>query len=336
MDEYVQEQVILKPIKKLMFRAFYQHIATNRLLPWLETLPARLAAWERTQLSARDRRWLQVPQALPAVQPSQLDLQQGVRIGRRQDLKPGQAEQLFQLLQQLKPWRKGPFEIFGLMLDAEWRSDWKWERVIPHVSPLPGRVVLDVGAGNGYYLWRMRGAGAETVIGIDPSVLFLAQFQCFQRYISDPAVHLLPLGVDDLPAHPLFDTVFSMGVLYHRRSPLDFLSQLKAQLRPGGQLVLETLVVEGNEDTVFMPEGRYAKMRNVWFLPAVPALLRWLRRLGFKHPRSVSLCPTTLAEQRRTLWMDGESLADFLDPQDVQHTIEGYPAPLRAVVLAEV
>lgn len=319
-----------------MFRDFYQHLTTGRLLPWLESLPALLAHWEQSGLSARDRQWLRVPRLLPELQTSDLELEQAVRIGSAADLAPGQAEQLFQLLQRLKPWRKGPFEIFGLKLDTEWRSDWKWERVLPHLSPLKGRVVLDVGAGNGYYLWRMRGAGAESAIGIDPSPLFLAQFQCLQQYIADPAVHLLPLGVDDLPAYPLFDTVFSMGVLYHRRAPLDFLSQLKAQLRPGGQLVLETLVVEGDVRTVLMPEERYAKMRNVWFLPSVPALLLWLRRVGFKNPRPVSLCPTTLAEQRRTAWMDWESLADFLNPQDVRWTVEGYPAPLRAVVLAEV
>ncbi|PMC22346.1 tRNA 5-methoxyuridine(34)/uridine 5-oxyacetic acid(34) synthase CmoB, partial [Klebsiella aerogenes] len=44
-----------------------------------------------------------------------------------------------------------------------------------------------------------------------------------------------------------------MGVLYHRRSPLDHLWQLKDQLAPGGELVLETLVIEGDENTVLVP-----------------------------------------------------------------------------------
>lgn len=75
------------------------------------------------------------------------------------------------------------------------------------------------------------------------------------------------IGVEQLPLIKAFDTVFSMGVLYHRKSPIEFLQQLKSQLRPGGELMLETLVVEGDENTVLMTGDRYAQMRNVWFYP---------------------------------------------------------------------
>ncbi|PIQ26589.1 tRNA 5-methoxyuridine(34)/uridine 5-oxyacetic acid(34) synthase CmoB [bacterium (Candidatus Blackallbacteria) CG17_big_fil_post_rev_8_21_14_2_50_48_46] len=319
-----------------MFRPFYSTLSQGSLAPWLESLPARLARWEREEVSQRDRNWLQLIPSLPHIQPSEIDLQNTVRIGQASDLAPGQEQQLYQLLQRLKPWRKGPFELFDLKIETEWRSDWKWERLLPHIAPLKGKNVLDIGCGNGYHLWRIRGAGAETVIGIDPSPLFLAQFQVFQHFHPDPQVHLLPLGVDDLPAKPLFDTVFSMGVLYHRRSPIDFLNQLKAQLRPGGQLVLETLVIEGDAQTVLVPEERYAKMRNVWFIPSTEMLLLWLRRTGFKNPRLVNLNRTSLQEQQRTDWMDWESLEDFLNPTDSNRTVEGYPAPLRATLVAEV
>jgi tRNA (mo5U34)-methyltransferase len=148
------------------------------------------------------------------------------------------------------------------------------------------------------------------------------------------SVELLPLGVDDLPTLQVFDTVFTMGVLYHRRSPVDFLSQCHQQLRSGGQLVLETLVVEGNETTVLMPQGRYAQMRNVWFLPSTDALCVWLRRTGFTDIKVVDVNATSTDEQRPTAWMENQSLCDFLDPNDRSKTIEGYPAPLRAVVTA--
>ena len=56
-----------------------------------------------------------------------------------------------------------------------------------------------------------------------------------------------------------------MGVLYHRRSPIDHLLELKGCLQTGGELVLETLVIDGGLGEVLVPENRYAKMRNVWF-----------------------------------------------------------------------
>jgi tRNA (mo5U34)-methyltransferase len=113
-----------------------------------------------------------------------------------------------------------------------------------------------------------------------------------------------------------------------------FLTQLKDQLRKGGELVLETLVVDGDENTVLMAGERYAQMRNVWFLPSTAALTVWLSRLGFENIRVVDVNHTTLDEQRSTPWMDTQSLKDFLDPEDITRTIEGYPAPQRAVIVA--
>lgn len=316
------------------FNSFYARIAQTKLSHWLETLPAQLSAWHKDALHGDFKQWQKVIDQLPAISTDDVDLTQQVRIGQMGGLSTGAMERLQVLLGQLKPWRKGPFHIHGLHIDTEWRSDWKWHRVLPHLAPLAHRTVLDVGCGSGYHLWRMRGEGAELVVGIDPSQLFYCQFEAIKHFHPDPNVHLLPIGIDDLPELKAFDTVFSMGVLYHRRSPIDFLTQLKAQLRPGGQLVLETLVVEGDVHTVLVPTDRYAKMRNVWFIPSCDALTLWLQRVGFKDIKVVDLNTTSLDEQRKTEWMDNESLIDFLDPNDHSKTIEGYPAPLRAVVIA--
>ena len=244
-------------------------------------------------------------------------------------------------LQQLGPWRKGPFQFFDTHIDTEWRSDWKWQRIASHLAPLEGRTILDVGCGSGYHMWRMLGAGAYRVVGVDPSRLFLSQFQAFKQYAQSGQdkplnIDLLPLKMEDVP-RPLkaFDTTFSMGVLYHRKSPIDHLAELKDTLKPGGQLVLETLVIEGELGEVLMPEDRYAQMRNVWFLPSCDTLLLWARRAGFKNPRIVEKNITSLEEQRSTDWMQYQSLTDFLDAEDKTKTREGYPAPLRATLIAE-
>lgn len=318
----------------LDFTPFYALLAQSRLSPWLETLPAQLASWSKDALHGDFKQWQKVIANLPPTTPSSIELQEHVQFGQSTDISAGAAERIRVLLQQLKPWRKGPFAIHGIDIDTEWRSDWKWQRVAPHISDLTHRYVLDVGCGSGYHLWRMRGAGAECVVGIDPSQLFYAQFQAIKHFNPDPAVNLIPIGIDEMPVLKQFDTVFSMGVLYHRRSPIDFLQQLKNQLRPGGELILETLVVEGDAQTVFMPGDRYAKMRNVWFIPSTAALTQWLSRVGFQDIRLVDLSVTSLEEQRATAWMENESLIDFLDPNDHSKTIEGYPAPLRAVIVA--
>ena len=115
---------------------------------------------------------------------------------------------------------------------------------------------------------------------------------------------------------------------------MDHLQELKDCLRPGGQLLLETLVIEGGPGATLVPEGRYARMGNVWFLPSVDTLLGWMRKLGLVEPRLADVSVTSTDEQRSTPWMRFHSLADFLDPKDPGLTLEGHPAPRRAVITA--
>lgn len=317
------------------FNEFYQQIATNRLSHWLNTLPAQLSHWHENNLHGEFKHWQKTLDALPVVETnSTIDIVDTVSIGELGDLDQGQFKRLENLMKKFKPWRKGPYHIHGLHIDTEWRSDFKWDRLAEHISDLSGKYVLDIGCGSGYHLWRMRGAGAKFVVGVDPTQLFLMQFNAIKHFVDDSSVHLLPLGVEQLPELKAFDTVFAMGVLYHRRSPIDFLYQLKAQLVKGGELVLETLIVDGDENTVLVPGERYAKMRNVWFLPSEKAMCAWLERCGFSNVRVVNTDVTALDEQRKTEWIDTESLQDFLDPNDSSKTIEGYPAPKRAIFIA--
>jgi len=316
------------------FGRFYQQIATGSLASWLEVLPAQVAAWQRENLHGKFRDWEKAVDYLPLLNPQTLDLVNSVT-ATADDLTDRQRLGIENLLRNLMPWRKGPYSLYGTEIDTEWRSDWKWDRVLPHISPLTHRTVLDVGCGSGYHMWRMIGAGAKLVVGIDPMQLFLCQFEAVRKLLGDDRrAHLLPLGIEQLPALQAFDTVFSMGVLYHRRSPLDHLLQLKNQLVSDGELVLETLVVEGDENTVLVPGERYAQMRNVYFIPSAAALKGWLEKCGFVDVRIADYAVTSTDEQRRTSWMTSESLAEFLDPNDSSKTIEGYPAPLRAVLVA--
>jgi len=247
----------------------------------------------------------------------------------------GNPPQLRQTLLKLAPWRKGPFDVGGVRIDSEWRSDWKWARLADAVAPLDDRRVLDVGCGNGYYALEMRKAGAAVVIGIDPTLLYILQFHAINQFVRDPAVHLLPLRFEETPpADGAFDTTFSMGVLYHQRAPIDHLRRLRHTLRPGGQLVLETIYMPGEASFACTPPDRYARMRNVWLLPTIAELTTWLARTGYEEVRVVDQSVTSTDEQRSTEWMTFESLREALDPEDPSRTVEGWPAPHRVVMTA--
>ena len=297
------------------FAALQRTLASLGLDHWNDELVPLL----RERLTGRTHgdwaRWQAVVEALPAAR--------------------GDSGRIRQLLMDLHPWRKGPLQLDDVHIDTEWRSDWKWERVAGAIAPLDGRQVLDVGSGNGYYALRMREAGATKVIGVDPTLLFAMQFLAINVFVGDPAIFILPCRLEETPpAMHAFDTAFSMGVLYHQREPLRHLRELAETLRPGGQLVLETLFLPGDDTRAETPPGRYARMRNVWLLPTVPQLLRWLDETGYHDIEVVDTSLTTSDEQRSTEWMRFESLQEALDPANPELTVEGWPSPRRVVLTA--
>jgi len=271
--------------------------------------------------------WLAALQQLPELPPLDFDT--------RMHLSADQSTTLQAALLKLHPWRKGPFRLFDLQIDTEWRSDWKWQRIEQHITHLKDRNVLDVGCGNGYYGWRMLQQGAQRVVGIDPTLVFLMQHLAISRYTNNPNNHVLPLRLEDLPeGRGEFDTVFSMGVIYHCRNPIAHLKRLFAHLKPGGEVVLETLVMPETWECALVPPKRYARMRNVWQVPSGKIACEWLNQSGFSNSRVVNVTTTSTDEQRSTSWMRFESLQSCLDPTDSTLTIEGHPAPIRAVLLA--
>lgn len=316
-----------------MFSDFlYRQLDASGFDAWVNDLRKKMPLWFSSEHHGDFERWNHALQSLPAID------EMAVKLNRSAVTVAGNCDQpdtLLQSLQGLKPWRKGPYQIAHVHIDTEWRSDYKWDRIYRHLAPLKQRRILDVGCGNGYHCWRMLAHDPELVLGIDPSILFNLQFRALQHYIQDPRIHLLPIGIQHMPLNmQWFDTVFSMGVLYHRKSPIEHLLQLKSLLKPGGELCLETLVIPGGSGQVLVPNERYARMNNVWFIPSAQELSHWLTRCGFSDVRIVDINQTTTEEQRSTEWMPFESLPECLHPQDHNKTVEGYPAPLRAVILA--
>jgi len=317
------------------YRALYPQLVDTPLQAIGTALPALIEQRFSPQHHGVFEKWQTALKALPAIKADSVALNADA-ISAASNADNNTRQQIEAGLKQLHPWRKGPFNMHGVHIDTEWRSDWKWDRLKDHIAPLTGRTVLDIGCGSGYHCWRMAGAGARLVIGIEPMLLYVMQYFAIRHFVGENNTYVLPMGIEDLPPRlQAFDTVFSMGVLYHRRSPLDHLIELRDALRPGGELVLETIVTDGDAGYSLMPQGRYAKMRNVWFLPSVATLEQWLKRCGFKNIRTVDVNRTSRREQRSTEWMTFDSLESFLSPDDPTLTIEGHPAPTRAITIAE-
>lgn len=313
--------------------SLYVELADSVRSDWADRLRSSAITIMDPAKNGHMRKWLNALRDLPDFTVTHTDFASPV-VTFDGDCSDKQRSRLRESLRAFYPWRKGPFDLFGVEIDAEWRSDQKWLRVAPHVD-LSDKDVLDVGCGNGYYGWRMLGAGARRIVGLEPYPLYNMQHRLIKTFASNAANFVVPATDRVLTANlELFDVAFSMGVLYHCKNPIGHIESLRQSLKSGGEVVLETLVVDGNEQTALIPEDRYAKMRNVWLIPSALMLVRLLHRAGLRQIEVVDVTQTTPAEQRSTDWMRFESLQDFLDPNDSMRTIEGLAAPKRAVIVA--
>lgn len=258
-----------------------------------------------------------------------------IRIGKPQELQPAQQERLRQTLQALVPWRKGPFDLFGIGLDSEWRSHRKWDRLLPRLPFLGNKRIADLGCNNGYYMLRMLPHNPQLVVGFDPTVRYYYQFQLLRRLSGIDRVRYSLLGVEHLSLFPqCFDVVFLLGVLYHHPEPITMLRNVLSALQPGGWLLLESQGIPGELPVALLPARRYGKVPGTWYVPTATCVENMLQRSGFREIDVFCVHPMSSEEQRRTQWMPYESYSDFIDPRRPQLTVEGYPAPLRILVRA--
>jgi tRNA (mo5U34)-methyltransferase len=261
-----------------------------------------------------------------------------IQWGQQEEINFTTKEKIIHTARKLMPWKKGPFNLFGTVIDGEWRSDRKWSALLPHLPSLKDKKILDIGCNNGYFMFRMLEQDPEFVLGIDPVIRTMAQFKFLESLAPKKNLDYALLGVEHLDNFKeCFDIIFSMGIIYHHPDPISQLKILKQALRPGGILVLETIGIPGEESYALFPADRYAKMRNIFFIPTASCLVHWARKSKFKQANLAYQYKLTPQEQRTTAWSnpEGQSLQDFLDPKDNNKTIEGHPAPLRICVIAK-
>lgn len=253
------------------------------------------------------------------------------------------SQNLYDLLLSLKPWRKGYFRFFSTTIESEWNSAIKFNLIAPHLN-ITDKIIADIGCNNGYYAFRMLPLNPRKIVGFEPSAFYKAQFELINSFVRSDKIAFELLGIEDLAHYDTkFDCIICLGVIYHRTNPIDCLKILKNALNMGGSVILDTLIIESPcdskgesmRDFVLSPLI-YAKMKNVYFIPTISAFENWLKRAGFRDIELIAVKKTTADEQRKTAWIDGESLGDFLDKDDENKTIEGYPAPTRAYFKAKI
>ncbi len=254
-------------------------------------------------------------------------------IGRRENLTKQEFALIEETAKNLIPWRKGPFNLFGLEIDSEWQSNIKYNLIRPHFN-LKDKVVADIGCNNGYYMFRMLKDKPKRVVGFDPSPLTLHQFEFINHFVKSDIIYEM-LGVEHLEYYNhKFDFIFMLGVLYHRPDPIGTLKSLAKGLNTKGEIIIDTFMIDGEDEICLTPNKRYSKIPNIYFIPTIPALKNWLTRAGFENIELIATTITTNEEQRKTEWSFDQSLEDFLDSEDSSKTVEGYPAPKRVYMKA--
>lgn len=281
----------------------------KNITPYQEAIKA-LKSYEDVEVKLGDRVEVQIP-----------------------DLSNEDARQIKETALLMKPWRKGPFQINDLFIDSEWQSQIKYNLLEPYFD-LKGKIVGDIGCNNGYYLFRMMIQEPKKLIGFDPSAIYYSQFQFLNHFIKSDIIYEM-LGVEHVEFYEhKFDTLFCLGVLYHRSDPVAMLKSLFKGLNKGGELILDTFMIDGEDEMCLTPRDRYSKIPNIYFVPTISALKNWCYRAGFERVEVLETMKTEPNEQRKTEWIDTQSLEDFLDPNDDTKTVEGYPAPKRVYIKA--
>jgi tRNA (mo5U34)-methyltransferase len=191
-----------------------------------------------------------------------------------------------------------PHHFLGDYPSLKWRG---FQHAIP--QDLKGASVLDVGCNAGFYSIEMKRRGADRVLGIDSSDVYLAQAR-FATEVCGVSVELKKLSVYEVgQLKDRFDLVLFMGVLYHLRHPLLALDLLHEHVvkdmlvfqtmqrgpEPGSAELAadypfsETAIFEapGTPRAVFI-EGSYAGDPTNWWVPNPACSMALLRSAGFE------------------------------------------------------
>lgn len=136
--------------------------------------------------------------------------------------------------------KHGAYHWEELKLNTDYRA--KAEFVRSYLQPEAS--VLDLGCGDGAYLYQLR-TDASRLVGIDADVsaVRLARKQLRKHGVDNVDVHQMPLSnvaLEALNASAGFDVVYSMDVIEHLPEPEELLEAASRTLKESGVAVIGT------------------------------------------------------------------------------------------------
>ena len=282
------------------------------------------------------KQWKNILTKLPDIRTNYLDFsKECIQIGNPKEINLSQLKILEKGLLNLRPWRKGPFNIFGLEIDSEWRSEKKWQRVEDYLPKIKGMRIGDIGCSNGYYSYKLLKLEPELIVGMDKTSLFIIQFLATKFYTKQiQELIILPCSAEEFnPEFIDFDLLLSMGILYHAKNPSNHLASLQRLVKKNGYIILETIISNLKQNINIEKNQTYAGMSNIGTIFTKDNIIKLLNVSGFKNVQVINDSFTDRSEQRTTRWMQGKSLSDFILSNG--DTIEGYPPVCRTIFIAQ-
>ena len=281
-------------------------------------------------------KWIKILKSLPNISTSYLNYSNSsIIIGKKNEINDAQTKTLEKELLKLSPWRKGPFNIFGLEIDSEWRSEKKWQRIQSYLPNINGMRIADIGCSNGYYSFKLLELQPDLIVGMDKTALYIIQFLALKAYVKQiQELIVLPCSSEEFNFNKInFDLILSMGVLYHSKNPSTHLNSLRYLLKKNGYIILETIVSNKSANIDIKKNQTYAGMKNVRTIFTKKNLNDLMIFHGFKNIEIINDSFTDSNEQRSTKWMSGKSFKDFTLPNG--NTLEGYPPVCRSILVAQ-
>jgi len=121
------------------------------------------------------------------------------------------------------------------------RAAWqKPDEVVAALGDLAGKTVMDIGSGTGYFSFRLAAAGAKVICGdVDERFLEHIAARKAELGLSDAQMELRKLPYDSSRLAPgEADLVLIVDTYHHIEDRVDYFSEVKAGLKPGGRLVV--------------------------------------------------------------------------------------------------
>ena len=120
------------------------------------------------------------------------------------------------------------------------------------LGDLTGANVLDIGCNEGFFCGAAQERGAAMVVGMDRDATSLAEAR--RRF---PDCTFIEMSWDDpwegrVPGLGTFDMVFMFSAIHYATNPEELIDRIARALRPGGVLLLEGGIAEGDTDRVLI------------------------------------------------------------------------------------